>query len=112
MKLRIGIELLIGQIRQISMGRLADLFLQESYIGDDRAFLKGPVGVPYPLERVNPKPFAVENMNRLFTQRAEAEAGYFPHIIVRGNCGEMIQNQIEAGVCPAMEFPNTVDGEH
>jgi hypothetical protein len=45
MKLRIGIELLIGQIRQISMGRLADFFLQESYIGDNRAFLKGPVGV-------------------------------------------------------------------
>ena len=46
MQLRIGIELLIGQGRQISMGRLADFLLQESYIGDDRAILKGPVGVP------------------------------------------------------------------
>ena len=46
MKLRIGIELLIGQARQISVGRLADFVLQESYIGEDRAVLKGPVGVP------------------------------------------------------------------
>ena len=60
---------------------------------------------------MNPKPFTVENMNCLFTQRAEAEAGYFPRIVVYGNDGEMIQNQIEAGVCPAMEFANTVDGE-
>ena len=82
MKLRIGIELLIGQGRQISVGRLADFVLQESYIGEDRAVLKGPVGVPQPLERVNPKSFAVENLNRLFPQRAEAEAGYFRHIIV------------------------------
>jgi len=75
MKLRIGIELLIGQIRQISVGRLADFFLQESYIGNSRAFFRGPVGIPQPLERVNPKPFAVENMNSLFPQRTEAEAG-------------------------------------
>ena len=75
MKLRIGIELLIGQGRQISVGRLADFLLQESCIGDGREFIEGPVGVPQPLERVDPKPFAVENMNHLFPQRAEAEAG-------------------------------------
>ena len=46
MKLRIGIELLIGQGRQISVGRLADFILKESYIGEYRAVLKGPVGVP------------------------------------------------------------------
>lgn len=45
-KLRIGIELFIGQGRQISMGELADLLLQEPYIGEERAVLKGPVGVP------------------------------------------------------------------
>jgi hypothetical protein len=46
MKLRIGIELLIGQGRQISVGRLADFLLQEPYIGEYPAVLKGPVGVP------------------------------------------------------------------
>jgi len=75
MKFRIGIELLIGQVRQISMGQLTHFLLQESYIGDERAFFRGPVGVPEALERVNPKPLTVENMNRLFTQRGEAEAG-------------------------------------
>jgi hypothetical protein len=51
-------------------------------------------------------------MNCLFAQRAEAEAGYFSHIIVWGDHGEMIQSQIEARVCPAVEFANAVDGEH
>jgi hypothetical protein len=74
MKFRISVELLIGQVRQISVGPPADFLLQESHIGDGRAFLRVPVGVPQPLERVNPKPFAVENMNCLFTQRAESEA--------------------------------------
>jgi len=46
MKLRIGIELLIAQGRQISVGRLADFLLQTFYIGEDRAVLKGPVGIP------------------------------------------------------------------
>ena len=46
MKVRICIELLIGQGRQISMGRLADFFLQASEIGKDRAVLNGPVSVP------------------------------------------------------------------
>jgi hypothetical protein len=32
--------------------------------------------------------------------------------VIYGNYGEMIQNQIEAVVRPAMEFANTVDGEH
>jgi hypothetical protein len=75
MKLGIGIELLIGQVRQISMRRLPDFLLQESQIDDGRAFFRGSVSVPKSPERVNPKPFAVENMNCLFTQRAEAEAG-------------------------------------
>jgi len=38
-------------------------------------FSNGPVGIPFPTERVDPESFAVENMNRLFTQRAEAETG-------------------------------------
>ena len=45
MKLRIGVELLICQDRQISMGRLTDFLLQASYIGEGRAFPTGPVGV-------------------------------------------------------------------
>jgi hypothetical protein len=43
MKLRIGIKLLIGQGRRVSMGRLADVILQESYIGEGRAVLKDPL---------------------------------------------------------------------
>ena len=46
MKLGIGIELLIGQGRQISVGRLADFLLQASYIGENLAIPNGPVGVP------------------------------------------------------------------
>jgi hypothetical protein len=67
MKLRIGIALLIGQGRQISAGRMADLLLQKPHIGNSRQFLRGPVGIAQPLQRVNPKPFAVANMNRLST---------------------------------------------
>ena len=46
MKFGVGIEPLIGQGRQISVGRLADFLLQTFYIGEDRAVLKGPVGIP------------------------------------------------------------------
>jgi hypothetical protein len=70
--------------------------------------INGPVGVWQPLERMNPKPFAVENMNRLFPQRGETEAGHFFQIVAGGHRGQVIQHQIEAGVRPAMEFSNTV----
>ena len=46
MKLRIGIELWIGQGRQICIGRLTDFLPQASYIGEGWAFPNGPVGVP------------------------------------------------------------------
>jgi Phosphohydrolase-associated domain len=46
MKLRIDIESLIGQGRQIGVGRLVDFLLQESYVNKGRAVLMGPVGVP------------------------------------------------------------------
>ena len=61
---------------------------------------------------MDPKSFAVKDMNRLFTQCAEAEAGQLLHIIACGNCGQVIQDKVEAGVGPAMEFPNAVKGEH
>ncbi len=82
MKLCIGIELWIGQGRQISVGRSSDLFLQKPRIGDSRAIFRGPVNIRQTLQRVNPKPFAIENMNRLLTQRAEAEPRQLCPIIV------------------------------
>src|ERR1700733_15783160 len=45
MKLCVGIELLIGQGRQICVGRVADVLQQEPCIGEDWAVLDGPVGV-------------------------------------------------------------------
>ena len=46
MKFRIGVEMLIRQIRQISVGPPAYVLLQESRIGDSRAFLRLSVDVP------------------------------------------------------------------
>jgi hypothetical protein len=112
MKFRIRVELLIRHVRQICLGQPADFLLQESRIGDGRTFLSTPVDVREALERVNPKSFAVENVNHLFTQRVKAEVGQFLHIIACGDCGQMIQDKIQAGMGPAMEFPNTIEGEH
>jgi len=103
MKLRIGIELLVGQGRQIGVGRPADFFLQKPHIGEHRAVLNGPVDIPQPLERVYPKPFAVAYVNRLVTQAWGSRSRIPPSRNRWRHGGEVIQNQIEAGVCPAMK---------
>jgi len=61
---------------------------------------------------VDPESFAVEDMNRLLAQRSEAEAGQLLPIIAGGDYEQMIQNQIETGVSPAMKLPNAIDSEH
>jgi hypothetical protein len=61
---------------------------------------------------MNPEFFAVEDVNRLFTQGAEAEIWQYLHIIDCWDCGQMVQDKVKAGVSPAMEFPNAVEGEH
>jgi hypothetical protein len=60
---------------------------------------------------VDPESFAVEDMHHLFPQSAEAETRQFPCIIAWGDCGQVIQHNIEAGVGPAMKFPNTINGK-
>jgi hypothetical protein len=112
MKFRIGIELLIRQFRQISVGLSAHFLLQEPRIGQTGTFPGVSVNVPQALKRVDPESFAVEDMNGLFTQRGEAETGQFLPIITCGDCGQVVQDKIEAGVGPAMEFSNAVKSEH
>jgi hypothetical protein len=112
MKFCLSVEPFIGQVRQIGVGPLTYLLLQESRIGDGGAFLRVPVDVRKTLKRVDPKSFAVEDMNSLFAERAKAEVGQFFHIVTCGDCGQVLQDKIEAGVGPAMEFPNAVEGKH
>jgi hypothetical protein len=111
MKFRIGIELLIRQAGQIYPGLPADLLLQESGSSNIGAFGAVAVDVLEPLQRVNPKSFAVEDVNHLFLQRGEPEAGQFFLIIARGDCGQVVEQEIEAGVGPAVEFLNAIEGE-
>ena len=61
---------------------------------------------------MHPDAFAVEDMNRLVPQSRKAKAGYFSQIVVYRQSGEMIENRVQAGVCPTMKFADTVDGEH
>jgi hypothetical protein len=75
MKFRISIEPLICQARQVRSSLPADFLLQESGIRDGRALGTVAIDILKPLERVNPKPLAVEDMNHLLPQRREAEAG-------------------------------------
>jgi hypothetical protein len=49
-KFRISVELLVGQVRQVSVGLQTDFLLQEPHIGDGRVFSNGPVGIPFPTE--------------------------------------------------------------
>lgn len=112
MQFRICIELLIGQARQVRLSLSVDLLLEESGIRDGRIFGRVAIGIPESLQRVNPKSFAVEDMNHLFLQRREAEARQCLPIIARRDCGQVVEYKIEAGVGPAMEFPNAIESEH
>jgi hypothetical protein len=112
MKFRIGIELLICQARQIGLSPPADLLLQESGIRDTGTFGGAAIDVAESLQRVNPKSFAVEDVNHLFLQRREPETGQFLHIIASVDSGQVIEQEIEAGVGPAVKFLNAIEGEH
>jgi len=111
-KFRIGIERLICQARQIRLGPSAGLLLQESGSSDIGTFVRAAIDVPKPLQRVNPESLAVEDVNHLFLQRGEPEAGQLLLIIACVDCGQVIEQEIEAGVRPPVEFPNTIESKH
>ena len=112
MKFGIGVELLIGQGREVGVRPLADLLLQDPGIGYGGAFFRIPIDVRLPLEGTDPESFAVEDVDHLFAQSAEAEAGHLLPIVAGGDCGEVVEHEIEAGVGPTMQLANTVDCEH
>src|SRR4051794_20814695 len=106
------IEIMIRQVRQIDLGLPADFLLQKPCISHGRTFLSHPIHVPDALERSDPKSLAVEDVNHLFTQRVETKARQFLRVVARRNCGQVVQDKIQGGVGPAMEFPHTVEVEH
>jgi hypothetical protein len=85
--------------------------LQDSCVGDG-----WPVGGVLVLEgnrlqRVDPKSFAVEDMNHLCARGGKAEAGNFSRIVAGGDCGQVVEQESEARVGPVVEFANTGQGE-
>jgi hypothetical protein len=60
---------------------------------------------------VDPKSFAVEDMNDLCSYGGKAEAGNFFRIAAGGECGQMVEQESEACVGPVVEFANTGEGE-
>jgi len=109
---RIGVEALVGQPRQILHGLSRDFPLQESGVRDCGALGWTLVRVREPLERVNPESFAVQYVEHLLAKCRRAEASHLSPIIACGDSGKVIEHDIEAGVSPAVQFPNTFKGEH
>ena len=65
LKFRICVELFIRQVRQVRLRPRPDFLLHNPGISDGRIFSGVAIGITEPLERMNPKFFAVENVNRL-----------------------------------------------
>jgi hypothetical protein len=64
------------------------------------------------LECADPKAFAVEHVDYLFSERGEAEARQILRVSICGDCGQVIEDESEAGVSPAMEFADAVERKH
>jgi hypothetical protein len=60
---------------------------------------------------LDPKSFAVEDMNNLCVYGGKPEAGNFFRIVAGGNCGQVVEQESEACVGPVVEFANTGEGE-
>ena len=111
MKFRIGVDLLIRKGGQIRVRSRGDLLQQATRICDRRKLIRRPVDVPRALERLDPEPFAITNVNHLVAQRGKSEVRKFFRIIARGDCGHMVQHHIQAGMGPVMKLSNAFDSE-
>ena len=60
---------------------------------------------------MDPKSFAVEDMNHLCACGGKAEAGNFSAIVAGGDCGQVVEQESEARVGPIVEFANTGERE-
>ena len=56
---------------------------------------------------MDPKSFAVEDMNHLCANGGEAEAGDFFRKVARGDGGQVVEQESEARVGPAVKFADT-----
>ena len=65
MKFSIGVNLVIRKGRQIRVCSCGDLLLQATRIGNGRKLIRRPVDVSRALERLDPEPFAIKNVNYL-----------------------------------------------
>jgi hypothetical protein len=65
--------------------------LEEPGICKNWKFGRVSIDILKSLERRNPKPFAVEDMNHLFPQRVEAEAGQLAHIDACWESGQVAE---------------------
>jgi hypothetical protein len=102
-----GIQVLLAEVRQIIQCLPSDLALQDSCVGDG-----WPAGGVLVLEgkrlqRVDPKSFAVEDMNHLCACGGKPEAGNFSRIVAGGECRQVVEQESEARVGPVVEFANT-----
>ena len=60
---------------------------------------------------MDPKSFAVEDMNHLCAYGGKAEAGNLFRIVAGGDCGQVVEQKSEARVGPVVKFVNTGERE-
>ena len=85
--------------------------LQDSCVGDGWPSGRILVREGKRLQRLDPKSFAVEDMHHLCAHGGKAETGNVFRIAGGGDGGQVVEQESEALVGPAVEFANTGEGE-
>jgi hypothetical protein len=85
--------------------------LQCSSVGNGRPTGGVPVREGCQLEHVDPKRFAVEDMNHLGAESGEAEPLELLRVRALGEGQQVVEHNSETCMRPAVQFTNAGDGE-
>jgi len=111
-KFGVRVQLLVGESGQVLVCAPNDCLLERNSIRNPREVGGDAIDVTEPLQCMDPETFAIEDVDHLPVERAEAEAGQFRFIRIGRNCGEVIENDSDSSVRPIVKFANAIDCEH
>jgi len=112
MKFGVGVQSLVSESAEVEMSSLTRLMLQANGISDSGTCDRVAIHEIEPLERADPEPFAVEDVDDLLLQGREAETGQFLCVGVGRQSGQVIENESDGSVSPMVEFANAIQREH
>lgn len=111
-KFGIRVELLIREAQQIFFGPSAYLLLQYSSLSHVRTCGWIAINIGQPLHHMNPKSFAVENVNHLPLQGRKSETRKLLLIVRCGKRRQVVEHDADGSVSPFVKLLNAGSGEH